>query len=466
MATLTFLGAAQEVTGSCHRLDTRHGVVLLDCGMRQGRDEVREDGGQSPPRVDAREIDAVVLSHAHLDHSGELPRLVRAGYRKPIYCTPATIDLLRVLLLDACYLHLKDVESENRWRERAGKPLREPDFTLADVDQVMELCVAVPYHQVAQPTRDLRLTFLDAGHILGSAIVQLDIDDGECRRRLVFSGDLGNAESVLMPNPELIDQADYVILEGTYGNRDHKPYADTITEFAGALEEAHADGGNVLIPAFAVGRTQEVLYHLAVMHAAGRLRQSMVVLDSPMAIEVTQLYQRHRALLDIGDLKMLNDGGQFRRALDFLRLSRTTEESMAINRFQGGAIIIAGSGMCEGGRIIHHLKHNLWRRQAHIVVVGFQARGTLGRRIVDGQDSVRLFGHEIAVRARVHTLGGFSAHAGRTQLLDWAKRIGGKPHFHLVHGEVEALEALRDALAAESGNNADVATLKTTVTLG
>jgi metallo-beta-lactamase family protein len=465
MATLTFLGAAQEVTGSCHRLTTANGSVLLDFGMRQGRDQ-DDSGDRRAPRVDHREIDAVILSHAHLDHSGDLPKLVRAGYRRSIYCTPATIDLLKVLLLDACYLHLKDIEADNRWRERAGKPLLEPEFTLADVEQVMDLCVAVPYHRLVQPTRDLRLTFFDAGHILGSAIVQIDIDDGESHRRLVFSGDLGNAESVLMPSPENIDRADHVVLEGTYGNRDHRPYEQTVAEFAAALEEAHADGGNVLIPAFAVGRTQEILFHLAVLKRTGKLRQSAVFLDSPMAIEVTQLYQRHRALLDPRDLKVLDDGGQFRHSLDFLRVARTTEESMAINRFQGGAIIIAGSGMCEGGRILHHLKYNLWRRQAHIVFVGFQARSTLGRRIVDGQESVRLFGHDILVRARVHTLGGFSAHAGRSQLIDWARRISGRPHFHLVHGEIEALDALKDAMKREAGLAADVAEPGTTVNLG
>lgn len=465
MATLTFLGAAQEVTGSCHRLTTANGSVLLDFGMRQGRDQ-DESGEHRAARVDHRDIDAVILSHAHLDHSGDLPRLVRAGYRRPIYCTPATIDLLKVLLLDACYLHLKDIEADNRWRERAGKPLLEPDFTLADVEEVMKLCVAVPYHRVVQATRDLRLTFFDAGHILGSAIVQIDIDDGESRRRVVFSGDLGNAESVLMPAPELVDRADHLILEGTYGDRDHRRYEETITEFAAALDAAHEDGGNVLIPAFAVGRTQEILYHLAMLRMQGRLKQSAVFLDSPMAIEVTQLYQRHRALLDPRDLKALDDGGQFRHSLDFLRLARTTEESMAINRFQGGAIIIAGSGMCEGGRILHHLKYNLWRRQTHVVFVGFQAQSTLGRRIVDGQESVRLFGHDVLVRARIHTLGGFSAHAGRAQLLEWAQRIGGRPHVYLVHGEVNALESLQLAMRQQTTLGVDVASFGMTVNLG
>lgn len=447
MATIRFLGAAREVTGSCYLLCTRASRVLLECGARQGRDAEeanRQNENNLPAALD--DIDAVILSHAHLDHSGALPRLVRQGFQGPIYCTPATADLLRVLLMDAVFLHLKDIQSENHWRERAGKPLLEPQYMPEDCEAVLKLCVEVGYGETTSVSSDVALRFRDAGHILGSAIVELEISEGEKTRRVVFSGDLGNAESVLMPPPTAMESADVVLMEGTYGDRDHRPYTETVTEFGEALEAAHRDGGNVLIPAFAVGRTQEVLFHLARLHGAGRLKQSFVVLDSPMAIDVTQLYQRHHALLDPKDLAKLGSGGHFKQALDFLRLARTPEDSMAINRFQSGAIIIAGSGMCEGGRIRHHFKHNLWRRQTHLIFVGFQAQGTLGRRIVDGAESVRLFGQEIAVKAQIHTLGGFSAHAGQAQLLGWARHFKGKPRFHLVHGEEEALSTLQDEM--------------------
>ncbi|MCG3200248.1 MAG: Ribonuclease [Gammaproteobacteria bacterium] len=447
MATLQFLGAAREVTGSCYLLRTRGGRVLLECGARQGREAEeadRQDHDELPAAFS--HIDSVILSHAHLDHSGALPRLARQGFQGPIYCTPATADLLRVLLMDAVFLHLKDIQSENHWRERAGKPLLEPQFMPEDCEAVLKLCVEVGYGEATIVSPDITLRFHDAGHILGSAIVELEIAGEGRSRRVVFSGDLGNAESVLMPPPTAMESADVVLMEGTYGDRDHRPYAETVAEFVEALEAAHRDGGNVLIPAFAVGRTQEVLFHLARLHRTGRLKQSFVVLDSPMAIDVTQLYQRHRALLDPEDLAKLGGGRHFKQALDFLRLARTPEDSMAINRFQSGAIIIAGSGMCEGGRIRHHFKHNLWRRQTHLIFVGFQAQGTLGRRIVDGAASVRLFGQDIAVKAAIHTLGGFSAHAGQAQLLDWARHFKGKPRFYLVHGEEEALSTLQNAM--------------------
>ncbi len=447
MATIRFLGAAREVTGSCYLLSTRGSRVLLECGARQGREaEDTNRGNHDELPAGLADVDAVILSHAHLDHSGALPRLVRQGFQGPIYCTPATADLLRVLLMDAVFLHLRDIQSENHWRERAGKPLLEPQYMPEDCEAVLKLCVEVGYGEATAVSCDIALRFHDAGHILGSAIVELEVSEGEKTRRVVFSGDLGNAESVLMPPPTAMESADVVLMEGTYGDRDHRPYAETVTEFAEALEAAHRDGGNVLIPAFAVGRTQEVLFHVARLQGAGKLKQSFVVLDSPMAIDVTHLYQRHRALLDPKDLAKLGGSGHFKQALDFLRLARTPEDSMAINRFQGDAIIIAGSGMCEGGRIRHHFKHNLWRRQTHLIFVGFQAQGTLGRRIVDGAESVRLFGQDIAVKAQIHTLGGFSAHAGQGQLLGWARHFKGKPRFYLVHGEEAALSALQDAM--------------------
>jgi metallo-beta-lactamase family protein len=352
----------------------------------------------------------------------------------------------------------KDIEWENKWRRRADKRLLEPIYEEADVDRALNLCEAVPYKRLQQIKGGVGLMYHDAGHILGSAIVELTIPSGGRERRLVFSGDLGNPDSVLMHDPTRLEHADRVLMESTYGNRNHRPMADTIEELAGILEKAHADGGNVLIPAFAVGRTQEVLYHLSLLYQAGRLKHQKVFLDSPMAIEVTELYARRRKSLDPEDLERLeqNGNGGLAEALPPLQFSRSVEDSMAINRIHGGAIIIAGSGMCTGGRIRHHLKYNLWRQDAHLIIVGFQAAGTLGRRLVDGVEKVKLLGSEVAVKASIHTLGGFSAHAGQAQLLDWAAAFRDRPVFHLVHGEPEAQQALAKALKQHHGIDANI----------
>lgn len=460
MSALTFLGAVGEVTGSRYLLEVdgepRSHKLLLECGMHQGGREA--EGANAVPfgRL-AGKLEAVVLSHGHLDHAGLLPKLVREGYRGPIHCTADTAELLKIMLVDAAFVMAKDVEWENRWRARAGRPAIEPLYDEDDVARTLSLCEPHGYGQPVQLPGGVTLVFRDAGHILGSSIVELAIPSGGQQRRLVFSGDLGNPDSVLMKTPEKVYDADLVLMESTYGDRDHRPLTETLEEFAQVLEQAHADGGNVLIPAFAVGRTQEILYHLSVLYHEDRLRQQMVFLDSPMAIRVTELYARKRKALDPEDLKVLNvaahgDPGQY---LPVLRLTRTVEESMAINRIRGGAIIIAGAGMCNGGRIVHHFRHNLERPGTRLVIVGFQAEGTLGREIVDGAERVRVLGEELAVKAHVHTLGGFSAHAGQHDLIGWAGAFRGKPRFYLVHGEPGAQQALKVALAG-SGIEAQI----------
>lgn len=466
MAQLTFQGATGEVTGSRYLLETDDTRILLECGMHQGNSEADEANRASLADL-ARTLDAVVLSHGHLDHSGLLPKLVRDGYRGPIYCTPGTEELLEIMLEDAAFVMSKDIEWENKWRQRADKPLLEPVYDIDDVAATLGLCRSVPYGDTRTIAGEIRLTFRDAGHILGSAIVDLIVPSGGRNRHLVFSGDLGNADAVLMHDPARPEHADHVLLESTYGNRDHRPMEETVEEFAQVLEEAARSGGNVLIPAFAVGRTQEILYHLSMLHHAGRLPQQKVFLDSPMAIKVTELYTRMRRTLDAEDIDRLHKAanGDPNGYLPGLQVCRTVEESMAINRITGGAIIIAGSGMCNGGRIRHHMKYNLWRREAHLVIVGFQATGTLGRRLVDGAERVKLLGDEVAVNAKVHTLGGFSAHAGRTQLLEWASGFRDQPVFHLVHGEPEAREALAAGLRDELGAEAHVPAFGETITL-
>lgn len=452
MATLTFLGGAGEVTGSRYLLETDNACVLLECGLRQGGRDADEENEASLAGL-ARKVDAVVLSHAHLDHSGLLPKLVRDGYTGPIYCTPGTEDLLEIMLRDSAFIMAKDIEWENRHRERADRPLLEPLYTVDDVVATLKQCKAVTYGQSVRVAGDVDVVFREAGHILGSAIVELGFDSGGVRRRLVFSGDLGNPDSVLMNDFERIEGADVVLMESTYGNRNHRPLKETIDELAGILAQAHKDGGNVLIPAFAVGRTQEILYHLALLYHDGRVPQQRIFLDAPMGTEVSELYVRSHRKLNAEDLATLHEAaeGDFSRYLPPLRVTRSVEDSMQINRLHGGAIIIAGSGMCDGGRIRHHLRHNLSRRECHVVIAGFQAGGTLGRRLVDGASSVHLLGDEVAVNARIHTLGGFSAHAGQSHLVAWAGAFRTRPVFYLVHGEQEAREALRDALEAELG---------------
>ncbi|MGR9099075.1 MAG: MBL fold metallo-hydrolase RNA specificity domain-containing protein [Gammaproteobacteria bacterium] len=445
MATLTFYGATGQVTGSCYLLATRKGErILLDCGLFQGERET-ERQNEMPFPFDPAAIDAVVLSHAHLDHSGRLPRLARQGFKGRLFLTQGTHALLELMLKDAAYLHAKDIEWENKRRQRAGKKLLSPQYTLEDVEAILQLREAVEYNSLAEILPGVELEFLDAGHILGSSIVKLRLREKGADRTLVFSGDLGNSESPLLPDPQTVEHADVLLLESTYGDRDHKPLDATIAEFREILEQAGETGGNVIIPAFAVGRTQDLIYWLGRFQREGALPQQQIFLDSPMAISASKIYARHLQYFNRDDpefLRIAVDG--WRAWLSNLTFSESPEESMAINRLSGGAIIIAGSGMCDGGRVRHHLKNNLWRRNAHLVIAGFQAQGTLGRRIVDGAKKLKILGSEIHVAAQVHTLGALSAHADQGQLIQWAGRFREpKPRMYLVHGEKNASLSLQ-----------------------
>jgi metallo-beta-lactamase family protein len=438
-------GAAGEVTGSCHRITVSGSALLLDCGMHQGGDAVKR---LQEERFDfnPRDIDAVVLSHAHLDHSGLLPLLVAEGFGGPIYCTHATRNLLAIMLEDAASLYQRDLDNSNLRRRRAGRRQLSPRYTLDHVRQVLEQCQPLDYHQHEKILPGLDLTLLDAGHILGSAVVVLTIA-GEPTRTLVFSGDLGASQRVLMRPPEVPERADLVLMESTYGDRDHRSQEDTMTELEQIIAKARNDGV-IMMPAFAVGRTQELLFHLGCLYHRGLLSGWQVFLDSPMALEVTRLYDQWLDAMDEDDQRVMAHFGA-RSLHEFLPVLTPTpevEQSMRINRIERGAIIIAGSGMCNGGRIRHHLKHRLWQERNHLVFTGYQARGTLGRQMVDGASHIRMFGQRFVVRAQLHTLGGFSAHAGRNELLAWAKGIAGDPQFRLVHGEPDALESLAVAL--------------------
>jgi metallo-beta-lactamase family protein len=463
-AKLTVYGAVKEVTGSCYLLETGHAKVLLECGIHQGPPDV-EANNRKPFPFDIERLDAVVISHGHLDHSGLLPKLAASGYKGPVFCTPPTKELLKIMLMDAAYLQQRDVEWENRRRMRADRELIEPIYTFDDVRRILHQCQGLGYGEEYTVADGVTLHYRDAGHILGSAHVCLDIAGKGGSRRLLFSGDIGNPDSILMTNPDPPDRADVVLMEGTYGNREHQPMAATLDEFAAILAQAAEQQGNVLIPAFAVGRTQEIIYHLLLLRKQGRLPQQHIFLDSPMAIEVSELYLNNLEALDQVDIDVLMGDGRLSmdELLRIVRPTRTPEESQALNQITGGAIIIAGSGMCNGGRIRHHFKHNLWRQRCHVILVGYQAMGTLGRQLVDGAETVHIMGNEIAVRAQIHTLGGYSAHAGRRDLLAWAGAIKGSPDFYLVHGEITALEGLREGLQQSHGIQAVIPSYADTI---
>ncbi len=451
MATLTFYGATESVTGSAYLLKTQSACVLLDCGLFQGAWE-EQQANRAPFPFDARALDAVVISHAHLDHAGRLPKLVADGYGGPIFMTRPTSELLEIMLKDAAFLELRDVEWENRRRQRAGKKEIAPLYTLDDVEHALRRFRGRRYGQRHRIAEGIEICLRDAGHILGSAIVEVFVNEGGGEKTLVFTGDLGNSGAALLRDPETLAHADVVLLESTYGDRDHRPMDETIAEFGDILQRAAAGGGNVLIPAFAVGRTQEIIFRLGEFYQQGKLAHQAVYLDSPMAIAATEVYHRYQNVFNREDSIAMRQtrAGSLHTYLPILHYSRSTEESMALNRIRSGAIILAGSGMCSGGRIRHHLKHNLWRRNAHVIIVGFQARGTPGRALVDGAATVRMAGEEIAVNARVHTLGGFSAHASQSQLLAWTGHFAHpRPQIFLVHGEAEAKAALRERLSRQ-----------------
>ena len=444
---IEFLGATREVTGSCYLLHVGNYRVLVECGLIQGSQK-SERHNHDPFLFDTQNIDAVVLTHAHLDHSGRLPLLIKQGYKGRIYTHTATVDLCAIMLEDAGYLNEKEVQWENKKRERKGLKLIEPLYTRAEARAAHKHFRPLDYGKTEEIIPGVKLTLRDAGHILGSAIAELELHEGNHVSTVVFSGDLGHRGSPILRDPKVVTHADLVIMESTYGDRLHRVWDETWQEMGEIISSAHSGKGNILIPAFTVGRTQELLYMFRQYFDEWRIRDWEVYLDSPMGIEATEVYGKHTKIYDSEAKSILaQSGNPF--DLPNLHLSQRSEESMKINRRASGAIVIAGSGMCTGGRIKHHFKHNIWRENAHVMIVGFQARGTLGRALVDGAKHIRLWGETIQVNAQVHTIGGLSAHADQQGLMDWYKHFEKQPPVVLVHGEPIAMDALANRLKSE-----------------
>jgi metallo-beta-lactamase family protein len=443
---LSFHGADRGVTGSCHLIECAGKRILVDCGLYQGSRELHEENGE-PFGFEAESIDYVLLTHAHLDHCGRLPLLVKRGFNGEIVTTAASRELTRVVLVDAAHLQEEEAQRHGRRTQRRGqRHVPGPLYGTVDAFQTMEqFGRTVAYGKALSLTTGVTATFLDAGHILGSASVHLECTEGGARHAIAFSGDLGNGGRPLLRDPVPPPHCDSVIIETTYGDRLHKPVEPSVEELYRAIGDTLDRGGNVIIPTFALERAQELLYFLREGLERRRLpRRMQVFLDSPMAVSATGIFERHPQDYSARVAAMFQAG---RDPFDLpgLRFVRDASESRGLNRITSGAVIMAGSGMCTGGRVRHHLKHNLWREECSVVFVGYAARGTLARQIIDGAPMVRIFGEEVNVRAQVHTINGFSAHADRDELLAWHRRIAPKRTF-LVHGEEEVMRRFAEAL--------------------
>ncbi len=430
---LKFLGGARMVTGSCFYLECNALKMLVECGLSQGEDADEINRTEFDFRPE--EIRYIFITHAHLDHSGMLPRITREGFRGRILTTPATRDLLEFMLSDSAHIQENDALWMTRKAERAGMPPVSPLYTIDDVRNVMELFETKTYNTVFPLGNGVKYRFVEAGHILGSGSLELWFQDGAQEKKIVFSGDIGKRGNPILQDPSAPAAADFIVMESTYGNRLHKPLKDSIDELAEAIKTTFKKGGNVYIPSFAVGRTQDLLYILNDLVREKKLPGLQVYIDSPLAEEATKVYLAHPELFD-------DEAKRLFAKLDFdpavrLHFVQNVQGSMALNKIKSGIVVIAGSGMCDGGRIRHHLKHNLWRRECSIVFVGFQGKGTLGRKIVDRARSVNILGEEIAVRASIYTINGFSAHADRAELMAWLSYFRNAPEVFIVHGEEE-----------------------------
>ncbi|MGD9410030.1 MAG: MBL fold metallo-hydrolase [Thiohalocapsa sp.] len=442
---LSFHGADRAVTGSCHLVQARGLRILVDCGLFQGGREIDEENA-AEFGFDPKSIDILLLTHAHLDHCGRIPLLVRRGFQGEIIATAATRELARVVLLDAAHLQEEEAERRSRKAHRRGNRGPTPLYGELDALNAMDLFGRTAHYDSPLVLGEgVTATFADAGHILGSACIRLAVEDGGASRAVIFSGDLGNKGRPILRDPATLEHAATVVMETTYGNRDHKPLEPSIRELYTAINDTLERGGNAIVPTFALERAQEVLYYLREGVEQGLLPRTLpVYLDSPMAISATDIFRHHPECYD-AEARALFERGDDPFALPGLRFTRETADSMALNRLTGGAVIMAGSGMCTGGRVRHHLRHNLWRQESSVIFVGFAAPGTLARILIDGAERVRLFRDDIPVRAKLYTINGFSAHADRDELLEWHRAISPERTI-LVHGEEKAMHAFAGLL--------------------
>jgi len=433
---ITIVGAAGgEVTGSAYYVQTKRAGVLVDCGLFQGGKKA--EARNRPPTGPKQKLDAVLLTHGHLDHTGRLPLLAKRGQTAPVFATPATIEMTSLILRDSARIQVSDNERKNRKRQQAGEAPEEPLYTPEHAEAVIQRLQSVPYQKPVPVAPGIQATWAESGHMLGSASIRLDIEEDGQTRQVVFSGDLGPKGALILKDFEPFRQADLVFLESTYGDHDHQPFQTTVEEFVRIVQDTVAQRGKILVPTFAVGRAQLLTGLLAWMFRTGKVKPFPIFLDSPMAIEATNIYVRHRELFDEGMTRFISKK-PLRADLQTMKLCVTAEDSMKINDQAGPCLIMAGAGMCNAGRILHHLKANLWKPETHVLIVGYQADGSLGRRLVHGEKLVSIHGEKTAVKARVHTLGGFSAHAGQTDLLTWFSALApSRPRVILTHGEDE-----------------------------
>ncbi len=456
MIKVTCLGAAGTVTGSNYLIEVGDkSKYLVDCGMFQGGVDM-ELRNWLAWDFDPREIGALLLTHAHIDHSGRIPRLVKNGFRGKIIATPATADLCEVMLLDSAHVQEMDVEWQNRKNDRKGKKPVEPLYSIEDAQACFKYFEPVQRENIIQLDDSIRFRFRNAGHILGSCIIEMWIKDDGKELKIVFSGDIGQKNQLIMCEPQELFSADYLFVESTYGNRLHRSIAASKEELLEAVKYAYGNGEKVIIPAFAVERTQEILYILSELNRAGSLPDIPVFLDSPLAIKATNIFRKYKKEYDEDALAIVNRGID---PIDMpnLKFTNDMKESMAINTMKGPAIVIAGNGMCTAGRIKHHLKHNLWKPGASIVIAGFQAQGTTGRMLVEGRRSVRVLRENISVRARIFTINGFSSHADQKGLLEWVGHFKpSAPEVFVIHGEPVASETLANLIREELKLNAQV----------
>jgi metallo-beta-lactamase family protein len=438
---ITIVGAAGgEVTGSAYYVQTKRASVLVDCGLFQGGK--KSEALNRPPTGPKQKLDAVLITHGHLDHTGRLPLLARRGHGPPVFATPATIEMTALILRDSARIQAGDTERRNRKRARAGEAPEEPLYTPEHAEAIIQCLKPVPYQQPVTVAPGIQAIWAEAGHMLGSASIQLIVDEDGRQKRIIFSGDLGPRSALILKEYEPFKHGDIVFLESTYGDHDHRPFTETVDEFVRIVKDTVEKRGKILVPTFAVGRAQLLTGLLAWMFRKKKVRPFPIFLDSPMAIEATNIYTRHRELFDDAMTKFIADK-PLRSDLKTMTMSVTADDSRKINEQTGPCLIMAGAGMCNAGRILHHLKQNLWKPDTHVLIVGYQSHESLGRRLVEGAKVVSIHGEKIAVKAKVHTLGGFSAHAGQTDLLTWFNALASaRPRVFLTHGENGPREAL------------------------